>query len=72
MVHLERPRPQLAAPTIFSATVVIGLGLVAVQERPFAPPLGVSPAPLEEVFLAIPGHDAGTALQRLVKGGAAC
>jgi hypothetical protein len=54
VVHLERRRPQIGALTIFSATVVIALGLVAIQERPFVPPLDVTPAALEEVLQAIP------------------
>jgi hypothetical protein len=53
-VHLERPRPQIAALAMFSGAVVIALGLVAVQERPFAPPLEVLPTALEEVLQVIP------------------
>ena len=53
-VHLEKRGPQLAALTIFAATVVIALGLVAIQERPFVAPLEVSPAPLEKVLRTIP------------------
>ena len=49
-VHLETPRPQIAALVIFSTAAIIALGFVAIQERPFAPPLAVSPAPLEEVI----------------------
>ena len=48
-VHLEMPRPQIAGLTIFTMAAVISLGLVAIQERPFAPPLEVSPAPLMDV-----------------------
>jgi hypothetical protein len=55
-VHLEMPRPQIAALTIFSAAAVIGLGLVAIQERPFSRPLEVSPAPLEDVVHEIPAR----------------
>src|ERR1044071_2022895 len=33
VVHLERPRPQIGALAIFSAAVVIALGLVAIQEQ---------------------------------------
>ena len=49
-VHLETPRPQIAALAIFSTAAIIALGFVAIQERPFAPPLAVSPEPLEEVI----------------------
>jgi hypothetical protein len=54
VVHLERQRPQIGALAIFSGAVVIALGLVALQERPFMPPLQVSSAALEEVLQAIP------------------
>jgi len=55
-VHLEVPRPQIAALTIFSTAAVIGLGLVAVQERPFSRPLEVSPEPLVDVVNEIPAR----------------
>jgi hypothetical protein len=55
-VHLEAPRPQIAALAIFSLAAVIGLGLVATQERPFSPPLEVSPAPVEDVVREIPAR----------------
>jgi hypothetical protein len=54
VVHLERPRPQVAALTIFSASVVVALGLVAIQERPFVPPLEVPPTALEQVLRLTP------------------
>jgi len=56
VVHLEVPRPQIAALTIFSTAAVIGLGLVAVQERPFSPPLEVTPEPLQEVVRETPAR----------------
>jgi len=55
-VHLEIPRPQIAGLTIFSLAAVAALGLVAIQERPFAPPYKVSPEPLEEVVHEIPAQ----------------
>ena len=42
IVHLERPRAQVAALSIFSMAVVITLGLVAIRERPFDGPLRFS------------------------------
>lgn len=48
LVHLDKPRAQLAALTVFSAAVVIALGLIALQEQPFAGVLQVSPAPIRE------------------------
>jgi hypothetical protein len=50
IVHLDKPRAQLAALTIFSVAAVVALGLVAIRERPFDGPLHVSPAPLEEAM----------------------
>jgi hypothetical protein len=50
VVHLERPRAQVAAMSIFSLAVVISLGLVAIRERPFAGPLRVSFEPISEAL----------------------
>jgi hypothetical protein len=54
LVHLDRPRPQIVALAVFSTAAVVALGLVAIQERPFAVPLQVSPVPFEEVVRLIP------------------
>src|SRR5712692_3664721 len=40
----------------WAALLIIGLGLVAVQERPFARPLEVSPEPLADVVHEIPAR----------------
>jgi hypothetical protein len=56
VVHLELPRPQIAALTIFSMAAVIGLGLVAIQERPFSRPLEVTPGPLLDVVRETPAR----------------
>jgi len=48
LVHLERPRAQLAALALFSIAVVVVLGLIAMQEQPFAGAVQVSSAPLQE------------------------
>lgn len=47
LVHLERPRAQLAALMVFTAAAVVALGLIAAQEQPFDGPLQVSAAPIE-------------------------
>lgn len=52
LVHLEKPRAHAAAMTLFSISVVVVLGLIALQEQPFSGPVQVSSAPLEE-FLEI-------------------
>ncbi|MFE1601675.1 bestrophin-like domain [Methylobacterium sp. ID0610] len=46
LVHLDKPRAQIAAMVIFSAGMVSTLGLVALHERPFDGPIPVSAAPL--------------------------
>jgi hypothetical protein len=56
VVHLERPAPQIGALAIFSAAVVIALGLVAIQERPFMPPLETPSTDLENVLRVIPAE----------------
>lgn len=53
LVHLERPRPQIAAVTVLSASLIIVLGLLAVHEAPFAG-LAVSPAPIVHVLDIVP------------------
>jgi hypothetical protein len=51
LVHLQRPRAHIAALGLFSVSVVVVLGLVALQEQPFSGPVQVSTWPIEE-FLA--------------------
>jgi hypothetical protein len=43
LVHLEKPRAQLAAILLFSAAAVVALGLIALQEQPFDGPIRISP-----------------------------
>ncbi|WP_157961288.1 DUF4239 domain-containing protein [Microvirga flavescens] len=50
MVHLERPRAQVAALSIFSIAVVVALGLIATRERPFDGALGYSAEPLADAL----------------------
>jgi hypothetical protein len=50
IVHLEKPKAQLASLGIFSAAVVITLGLIAIRERPFDGPLRFSSEPLQEAL----------------------
>jgi nitrate reductase gamma subunit len=49
IVHLERPRPQIAATVIFTSSVVLILALIAAYEGPFQPPISVSAAPIAKV-----------------------
>jgi hypothetical protein len=55
IVHLEKPKAQAAALTIFSVAAVITLGLVAVRERPFDGPLRFSPEPVQEALQVMAG-----------------
>jgi hypothetical protein len=50
VVHLQRRNAQIAALAVFSAAVVVALGLIALQERPFQGPFRVGPGPLEQLL----------------------
>lgn len=54
VVHLEKPRPQVAALTIFTFAAVLLLGLLAVHEAPFEPPVFVPPGPIADVLRQVP------------------
>lgn len=54
VVHLERPRPQVAALVIFTVAAVSILGLLAVHEAPFEPPVFVAPGPIADVLEQVP------------------
>ncbi len=49
LVHLQKRGAQAAALAVFSLSAVIALGMIALQERPFAGDVRVPPGPLEEV-----------------------
>ena len=53
-VHLEKPRPQLAALLIFTLAAVSILGLLAVHEAPFEPPVFIPPGPIVDVLRQVP------------------
>jgi len=53
-VHLESARPQSAALGIFTLAAVLILGLLAVHESPFDPPVFVPPGPIIDVLRQIP------------------
>ena len=55
VVHLERPRPQVAALAIFTVAAVLLLGLLAIHEAPFEPPVFVPPGPIVDVLRQVPG-----------------
>lgn len=53
MVHLERPRPHIAALTIFTIAAIVALGLIAIQEDPFDGAKQVSAAPLQRLLTTL-------------------
>ena len=53
-VHLEKPRPQLAALLIFTVAAVSIIGLLAIHEAPFEPPVFVPPGPIIDVLQHVP------------------
>ena len=53
-VHLESSRPQAAALAIFTLAAVLILGLLAVHESPFDPPVFIPPGPIVEVLRQVP------------------
>jgi hypothetical protein len=53
MVHVQKRGPHLAALSVFSITVVVALGFMALQESPFEGPIQVSAAPFEDLVKLI-------------------
>ncbi len=54
VVHLEKMRPQIAAMTIYTASLIFVIGLLAAHEVPFVPPTIVSPDPIAHVLDLVP------------------
>jgi hypothetical protein len=53
-VHLDEARAQIAATVIFTASIILVIGLIAAHEGPFQPPLGITPAPIAKVLDLVP------------------
>jgi hypothetical protein len=53
LVHLDKVRALLSALAVFSLAAVVVLGLIALQEDPFAGSIQVSPAPLEDALATL-------------------
>lgn len=53
LVHVEKPRAMLATLALFSIAAIVAIGLIALQENPFEPPLAVSNAPLAKTLKAL-------------------
>lgn len=49
LVHLHKRNALMAALTVFSVAAVIALGLIGLQERPFAGDVRIAPAALQEL-----------------------
>lgn len=54
VVQLERPRPQAAALIIFTLAAVSLLGMLAIHEAPYEPPVFVPPGPIVDVLRQVP------------------
>ncbi|MFN3659292.1 MAG: DUF4239 domain-containing protein [Pseudolabrys sp.] len=50
LVHLQKRVPHVAALVLFSAAAVIALGLIGLQEHPFAGAVRIAPAPLQDLL----------------------
>jgi hypothetical protein len=53
-VHLDEARAQIAAMVIFTASIVLVIGLIAAHEGPFQPPLGIKPTPIAKLLDLVP------------------
>jgi Protein of unknown function (DUF4239) len=53
-VHLDEARAQIAAMVIFTASIVLVIGLIAIHEGPFQPPFGIRPAPIAKLLDIVP------------------
>ncbi|UGA41006.1 hypothetical protein HU230_0021640 [Bradyrhizobium quebecense] len=49
LVHLNKAGAQITAPSVLSIAVVMALGLIGLQARPFAGDVRVEPGPLVEL-----------------------
>jgi Protein of unknown function (DUF4239) len=54
VVHLEKTRPQIAAMTIYTVSLIFLLGLLATHEVPFVPPTVISSDPIAHVLDLVP------------------
>lgn len=55
VVHLQKRNAHIAALSVFSIAAVLALGLIALQEHPFAGDVRLSPAPLQELLKKMQG-----------------
>jgi ABC-type multidrug transport system fused ATPase/permease subunit len=55
LVHLQKRNAHIAALSVFSIAAVLALGLIALQEHPFAGDVRLSPTPLQELLKKMNG-----------------
>jgi hypothetical protein len=67
--QMDNPRMMLAAWVLLIPAIVVMLGMLALRENPFSPPLSVQAAPLESAFATSPRGE--TSLSSSPWGGAA-
>ena len=54
MLHLDKPRPHIAAMTILTTSIVLIIVLIAASEGPFQPPIYVRSDPISRVLTLLP------------------
>jgi hypothetical protein len=54
MLHLDKPRPHIAAMTILTSSIVLIIVLIAASEGPFQPPIYVRSDPIARVLTLLP------------------
>lgn len=59
VVHLQKRNAQIAALAVFSVAMVMALGLIAMQERPFAGDVRIGAWPLQELLKQHAGNGNG-------------
>lgn len=61
VVHLELIRPQIAALTIWTVSLIAVIGLLAAYELPFTPPFSIAPTPIANVLRLVAPQPAAAA-----------
>jgi hypothetical protein len=58
MLHLDKPRPHIAAMTILTSSIVLIIVLIGASEGPFQPPIYVTSEPIARVLTLLPDEGA--------------
>lgn len=59
LVHLQRRPAHIAALTVFTVAVIVSLGLIALQEHPFAGDIRIGPQPLDHLLAQMAAKGGG-------------